>query len=46
MNIPRQWSQRAPAPKMWEVGSPLQPGAPCHGNIGTMVNPPLILTFT
>jgi len=24
---------------------PLQRGAPCHGTIGTMVNPPLLISF-
>jgi len=40
MNISRQWIQRAPAPTCREVGGPLQRGAPCHGTIGTMANPP------
>jgi len=34
-------STRPPRQKCREVGRPPSGGAPCHGTIGTMVNPPL-----
>jgi len=37
-------STRPRAKNVGRSGGPLQRGAPCHGTIGTMVNPPLSMT--